>query len=173
MFRKMMSAALCTAAISVAPALAQEEPEMAARAEVMNSDGNSIGTVTINQTASGIPLVIVALNGLPEGTHAIHLHEVGDCSAEDFSSAGGHIAGDAEHGVNVEGGPHPGDLPNAIVGSDGVLNLELFAANLDIAGTVLDDDGAAFVVHDGADDYSSQPSGDSGDRIACGVLERA
>ena len=172
MLRKMISAALCTAAISVAPATAQEAPEMAARAEVMDADGNSIGTVTINETASGIPLVIVALNGLPEGTHAIHLHEVGDCSAEDFSSAGGHIAGDAQHGVDEQGGPHPGDLPNAIVGSEGALNLEIFAANLDIGGMVTDDDGSAFVVHEGADDYSSQPSGDSGDRIACGSFEQ-
>lgn len=172
MFRKMMSVALVTTAVSVAPAVAQQEPEMAARAEVMDTDGNSLGTVTVNETASGVPLVIVALNDLPEGTHAIHLHETGDCSAEDFSSAGDHIAGDAEHGVNAQGGPHPGDLPNAVVGSDGALNLELFAAGLDIEGMVMDDDGAAFVVHSGEDDYASQPSGDSGDRIACGVFEQ-
>lgn len=171
MIRRTISAALVTSAIAVAPAMAQEGPTIVARAEVMDREGTSIGSVTLNETASGTPLIIVALNGLPEGSHGIHLHETGDCSAEDFSSAGGHIAGDAEHGVLVEGGPHPGDLPNAIVSEDGAVNLELFAANLDIQGTVMDEDGAAFVVHSDEDDYMSQPSGDSGDRIACGVFE--
>ena len=171
MFRRTLSAALVTTAVSVAPAMAQEGYAMVARAEVLDTDGTSLGTVTINATASGIPLVIVALNGLPEGSHGIHLHEIGDCSAPDFSSAGGHIAGDAEHGVFVEGGPHPGDLPNAIVNDNGALDLELFVARLDIRDMIMDEDGAAFVVHRDPDDYYSQPSGDSGDRIACGAFE--
>ena len=162
-------AALATA-LSL-PAFAAEHVAMEARADVTNRDGDAIGTVTINRTGSGTPLIVVALTDLPEGAHGIHLHETGDCSADDFSSAGGHIAGDAQHGVGVEGGPHPGDLPNAIVGSDGSLNLEIVAASLDVESMVMDDDGAAFIVHSGPDDYMSQPAGDAGDRIACGVFE--
>jgi len=68
-------------------------------------------------------------------------------------------------------GPHPGDMPNAEVGADGMLKQEIFLAGLDLDGMINDDDGAAFIVHSGADDYTSQPSGDAGSRIACGVLE--
>ena len=145
----------------------------AARASVSDTDGNEIGTVTISRTLSGTPLVIVALTDIPEGGHGIHLHETGDCSAGDFTSAGGHIAGDADHGVFAENGPHPGDLPNAIVGSDGAMNVEAFASGLDIDAMIMDDDGAAFIVHAGEDDYITQSAGDSGARIACGVFEPA
>ncbi|WOI57496.1 superoxide dismutase family protein [Palleronia sp. LCG004] len=144
---------------------------MQLRADVMNSEGTSIGTVTVNDTASGQALIVVALSDLPEGSHGIHLHETGDCSADDFSSAGGHISGDREHGILAAGGPHPGDLPNVVVGSDGNVNVEIFNDLIDIEGMLLDDNGAAFIVHSEPDDYSSQPSGDAGDRIACGVLE--
>jgi len=144
-----------------------------ARAAVSDREGNQIGTVTLNETLSGTSLVVVALSDLPEGSHGIHLHETGDCSADDFTSAGGHIPGDAEHGVFAENGPHPGDLPNAVVDSSGDLNAEYFNPRLEIENMIMDDDGAAFIVHAGADDYMSQPAGDSGDRIACGVFEPA
>lgn len=170
--KRILIAGACSAALAL-PAVAAEHITQEARAEVSDTDGNSIGTVTINSTASGQGLVIVALTDIPEGAHGIHMHESGDCSADDFSSAGGHIAGDAQHGVLVEGGPHPGDLPNAIVGDDGEINVEIFQSNLDIPGMIFDDDGAAFIVHSGPDDYTSQPSGASGDRIACGVFEAA
>lgn len=145
----------------------------AATATVVNRDFEEIGTVTINRTLSGTPLIIVALTAVPPGTHAIHLHENGDCSEEDFSSAGGHISGDAEHGIYVLNGPHPGDLPNAIVGEDGDLNVEYFQPGLDIDEQISDFDGSSFVMHAGADDYRTQPAGDSGARIACGVFEDA
>ena len=102
------------------------------------------------------------------GIHGVRLHETGICEG-DFSSAGGHIAGDAQHGL-VEGGDHPGDLPNAHVGEDGMLAMEAFKTNLSIEGDLMDDDGAAFIIHAQADDYESQPAGDAGDRVACAVL---
>lgn len=180
MFRHILTTAL-SAGLLAAPALAEqhegEDMEAAAgatpaaTADVSNADGTAIGTVTINDTASGTALLVVSLTDLPEGAHGIHLHETGDCGADDFSSAGGHIAGDADHGINAEGGPHPGDLPNAIIGPDGALNVEIFAADLRIEEMIFDDDGAAFIVHSEADDYTSQPSGAAGDRIACGVFE--
>ncbi len=168
--KRLLLAASCIPALTL-PAIAEQHVNMEVRAEVMNRDGDSVGTVTINETASGQALIIVALSGLSEGAHGIHFHETGDCSADDFTSAGGHIAGDADHGVMVEGGPHPGDMPNIVVGSDGNTNVEIFNDRIDIADHLLDEDGAAFIVHSGPDDYMSQPSGDSGDRVACGVLE--
>ena len=154
-------------------AFAQAESDPAATATVMDRDGEEIGTASFYDTASGRTLVVVALEGIPAGTHGVHVHETGDCSADDFSSAGGHLAGDAEHGVLVEAGPHPGDLPNAVVQDDGILSFEAFKSDLPLNDDlVFDEDGAALVVHSGPDDYATQPSGDSGDRIACGVIEQ-
>ncbi|PZX15718.1 Cu-Zn family superoxide dismutase [Palleronia aestuarii] len=168
----MLRIALPVALLAASTAFAQPTPEIAARSELQNIDGESIGTVTLNSTTSGQILVIVAATDIPEGSHGIHLHETGDCSADDFSSAGGHIAGDASHGVMSEDGPHPGDLPNAVVSSDGAMNVEVFNNLIEMDEMIFDEDGAAFIIHSGPDDYASQPSGESGDRIACGVFER-
>lgn len=139
-------------------------------ARVEKADGNLLNTVSVAPTASGMMLVEIDLTGMPPGVHAVHLHETGDCSAPDFKSAGGHIAGDRTHGVETATGPHPGDLPNVHVGESGRLSATQFNGLL--TGAHLSDaDGAAFVVHSGADDYESQPAGDAGARIACGVFE--
>ena len=147
-------------------------PAIAAKAEavVQDREGRPIGTVSATDTASGQVLVTISLRGVPEGVHGVHLHESGDCSARDFSSAGGHIANGASHGIKSEDGPHPGDLPNLTVRSDGVATLELFLPDLDVRRHLLDSDGAAFVMHAGIDDYQTDPSGDAGGRIACGVF---
>lgn len=142
-----------------------------ATATLQNTDGEDVGSATLSATASGVTHVVVQATGVPAGVHGVHVHETGDCSAADFTSAGGHLAGDAEHGILVEGGPHPGDLPNAHVQDDGELALEAFKTNLPL-DMVLDEDGSAVVIHAGADDYESQPSGDAGDRLACGVIQQ-
>jgi len=126
--------------------------------------------VTLTLEPSGTTLVELELDPVPPGTHAVHLHETGDCSADDFSSAGGHIAGDMQHGIRVNDGPHPGDLPNVTVGDTGTLMADFFNPHLWIEEMILDEDGAAFIMHAGADDYISQPAGDAGERIACGVF---
>ena len=144
-------------------------------ADMQNADGESIGTVEFTATPSGALHVVWQLEGIPEGVHGIHVHETGDCSAPDFMSAGGHLAGSAMHGVLVEGGPHPGDFPNAHVGADGVLAVEHFNDLLSLEGdgdgAMMDVDGAGVIVHSEPDDYESQPSGEAGGRIACGVVE--
>ncbi|MBE9635832.1 superoxide dismutase family protein [Salipiger mangrovisoli] len=164
----MKTFALATAllGLAAAPALAAT-----ATAQLSGTDGSDIGSVTVTDTPSGMAHVTAKLQGLPEGAHGIHIHETGDCSASDFTSAGGHLAGDAEHGVMAENGPHPGDLPNAHVAPDGALEVEAFLPDLDVAEMLLDEDGSAFIVHSGPDDYESQPSGDAGSRLACGVFE--
>ena len=80
------------------------------------------------------------------------------------------MAGDRAHGVMTEDGPHPGDMPNLTVKSDGVGEVEVFLPFLNVSEHLLDEDGAAFVIHEGVDDYESQPAGDAGERIACGEL---
>ena len=115
-------------------------------------------------------------NNLTEGTHGFHFHEKGVCEAPDFESAGGHFnPTGASHGLGHEDGPHAGDLPNLEVGPDGTVKEEFFVENLTLkAGeenSLFQDDGTALVIHAEEDDGTTQPSGDSGDRIACGVVE--
>ena len=147
-----------------------------ATAEVRDRSGSVLGTVELTATPSGTMLIVAMLRNVPEGTHGIHIHETGDCSADDFSSAGGHLTGGREHGLMVEGGPHSGDLPNAHVTADGLLGVEVFNPYLTLSGdgeaAIFDADGSAFIVHADPDDYETQPSGNAGDRIACGVFRR-
>lgn len=148
------------------------------QAVVKDLSGKEMGTVSIGQTPAGTIQVSVSMTGVAPGWHALHIHETGSCdAASGFKSAGGHLAGSANHGL-VEGGPHPGDLPNQFVGEDGILNAEIFAVGsllLDGEGdsVVFDADGSAFIMHAGKDDYTSQPSGAAGDMVACGVIERS
>ncbi len=139
------------------------------RADLEDTNGNAVGSVMAETTESGHVLVSIDISGLPPGVRGVHFHETGDCSATGFESAGGHLAGDAEHGVRSGNGPHPGDLPNLHITEDGTAQVEHFLTDLDSADFV-DADGAAVIVHGRADDYESQPAGDAGDRIACGVF---
>ena len=141
-----------------------------ASATLSLGDGGGGGTASLTETASGVVLFKADLTGLPEGIHAIHIHETGTCEAPDFKSAGGHLAGGKEHGILSAGGPHPGDIPNITASADGTATLEFFMTGISMAD-VMDNDGSAVVVHAAADDYTSQPAGDAGDRISCGVIE--
>ena len=151
-------------------------PALAATATFVNTDGEEIGTAELTQTPNGV-LINVDVDGLSAGEHGFHIHETGACDPSDgFESAGGHYAGGMEHGYLVEGGPHPGDMPNQFVGEDGKLRAHAFNEHVSLEddgdNPLFDDDGSALMVHSGADDYESQPSGDAGDRIACAVIEQ-
>ncbi len=141
-------------------------------ADVTGADGTAHGSVSAQQTASGLIVLTLDLKDVPPGEHGVHLHETGDCSAGDFSSAGGHLADGKEHGVMAEGGPHPGDLPNIHIPDSGAAKVVYFAQPDLTMDLMSDADGTAFIVHSGADDYASQPSGAAGSRIACGVLSK-
>lgn len=162
-----LSAAILLAA---SPAAANETRT----ADLVNADGQRIGQITVKPVSGGVLLTAKAQR-LPAGAHGFHIHETGKCApAEDFKTAGGHLADGAKHGFGVEGGPHPGDMPNVHVGSDGVLNVEVLNSRLRLAdtgdGALLDRDGSALMIHSGPDDYESQPSGAAGSRIACAVI---
>lgn len=159
------------AAAAVAPSLAAEQ----AQARMMNAKGELLGIIELTQTANGV-LLKGQLKPLSKGEHAFHVHAVGKCDAAvGFSSAGGHFALDRKHGFKVMGGAHPGDMANLHVPDSEILSLEIFNPAITLMRgmetSILDADGSALVIHANADDYESQPSGNSGDRIVCGIVE--
>lgn len=136
--------------------------------------GKTVGTLTLTSGESGIAMS-GKFAGLPPGVHGFHIHDKGMCKG-DFATAGGHFnPGHARHGILAEAGRHAGDLPNIEVPASGAVNVDLFLTGVSLTpGSPInlhDQDGASFVVHAGPDDYRSDPSGNSGGRIACGVLE--
>ncbi len=140
-------------------------------AMLKTADGKDAGQATVTE-ADGALHVTFAATGLPEGTHAVHIHTTGACAAPDFASAGGHWnPTDAHHGINNPESPKPhlGDLPNMDVAADGTGSLDFDVVGGTMAG-LLDADGAALVVHADPDDLKSDPSGNAGGRIACGVF---
>ncbi|QKG71044.1 superoxide dismutase family protein [Erythrobacter mangrovi] len=141
-------------------------------AALRTSDGLPTGNVHLVQTGSTLSLV-VAVVGIPAGEHGFHLHTTGSCTAPDFGSAGGHLNPDGRHhGSLAEGGKHLGDLPNLVVASNrtGSLVADLTGDASTLLPRIFDADGTAVVIHAGPDDYRSDPSGNAGARIACGVL---
>jgi superoxide dismutase, Cu-Zn family len=151
------------------------EPDAAVEAEataaMVNQAGDSVGTVALKQGPHGTHLH-ARLTGLPPGTRAIHVHEVGTCDPPDFQSAGGHYDPDNRaHGFFNPDGYHAGDLPNIHVPESGMLEVEFFNERLKV-DDVFDDDGTSVVIHTEPDDYRTDPAGQAGTRIACGVIER-
>ncbi|BBK44367.1 superoxide dismutase [Cu-Zn] [Allostella vacuolata] len=147
------------------------------QATFVDANGKNVGDATLAQTPHGV-LITARISGLPPGEHGFHLHETGRCDAAGgFESAGGHYAPRGKaHGFKAEDGPHAGDMPNQFVGSDGWLRAHVLNARVSIGGgaaALLDADGSALVVHAGADDYGSQPSGKAGKRLACAVIRRS
>lgn len=168
-------ALLSATAMSGAGPLPQSEAAATAAADVKDAEGKSLGTAELSETPNGV-LVTVKLSGVPPGEHALHLHTTGQCQAPDFKSAGGHYNPESNsHGFKNPKGAHKGDLPNVYVGSDGALTVDAFVAGVTLAPgaqSLFDDDGTAIVVHATQDDYSTDPAGDAGSRIACGVVEK-
>jgi Cu-Zn family superoxide dismutase len=169
-----------------------------AHTAIKDAQGKRIGDATLTQMAHGV-VIIAELSGLPPGPHGMHIHAIGKCDPPAFTSAGGHFNPTGhKHGYNAEAGPHVGDLPNLIVASDGKATVDIWVADLSLGGgqvasgtsapdkpaaggaqpassgahNVFDQGGASLVIHAKVDDYASDPAGNSGDRIACGVIER-
>ena len=141
-------------------------------AELRTAEGELVGNVAASTTL-GDERILVSLEveGLSPGQRGVHIHTVGSCDAPTFQSAGDHWnPTGAQHGLDNPEGQHAGDMPNLEVAEDGRGTLEYRLEEGTFDG-LLDEDGSAFVVHAGPDDQVTDPSGNSGDRIACGVFE--
>ncbi len=165
--------AMSEPAVPVASAAETMSPGASAQVTMMSVQGRAIaGQLTASQQADGVRFV-GRIEGLePSGEHGFHVHEVGDCSAADFASAGAHFnPEDVAHGSPQHAPHHAGDLPNLRADSQGIVNVDVSVDGLTLGGGALTDiSGRAVLVHALPDDYTSQPSGASGDRIACGVI---
>ncbi len=160
-------ALLAVAALFVA-ATAANATETASAAMV-DANGDSVGSVTLRATPHGT-LLHAMLENLPAGAHAFHVHDVGICEPP-FASSGGHFnPGGKKHGFDSAEGMHAGDMPNIHVPDSGALEIEVLNTLLKLDATLFDADGAAIVIHEGPDDYVSDPAGAAGPRIACGVI---
>ena len=153
---------------AVDPAMTAEP--MQAVAMLKTADGADVGTATATQEGDSVSITINGSN-MPPGMHGVHVHMVGSCEP-DFASAGGHWNPTAQkHGLDDPEGQHAGDMPNLEVGDDGTATLTYTLAGGATFDGLMDADGSALIVHSGEDDQTTDPSGDSGDRIACGVFE--
>lgn len=138
-------------------------------AQLQDPAGRAVGQARLEQRSGGVSLSM-RVEGVSPGTHGVHVHAVGRCEVPAFTSAGPHWNPTGrQHGKDNPTGMHKGDLPNLTVGSDGRGSLS-FMLDGAVLADMLDADGAALVVHAAADDYRTDPSGNSGARIACGVI---
>jgi Cu-Zn family superoxide dismutase len=163
------AAALLAATVSMP---VQAAGEMA-NAQLKDASGKAVGDVDLMQTPAGV-LIKLQIKGLPPGEHAFHVHAVGKCEAP-FESAGPHFnPSNHKHGI-MSGEGHAGDMPNLYVPQSGELSVEVVNAAVSLEkgkpNSLLDNDGSSLVIHAKADDYKTDPAGNSGDRIACGVVQ--
>lgn len=166
-FVPVLSLALLGVAL-VLPAHAQS-----AKATLKDAQGKEVGQVDLVQLTNGV-LLRMALKGAPAGERAFHIHAVGKCEAP-FTSAGPHFnPGGHKHGLEAKEGSHAGDMPNLHIPASGDLVIEIVNPMVTLAkgqpNSLFDADGSALVIHAGKDDYRSDPAGNAGDRVVCGVI---
>lgn len=142
--------------------------------DMINQEGDSMGTATFEEAANGVILTL-ELEGLEEGEYGFHIHEYGKATPPTFMDALGHFnPTDANHGIHAEGGPHIGDFPNLIVGKDGKVNIVLVVSNVSLNPeapyTLRTENGTSLIIHEGPDDYVTQPIGTAGYGMIGGVI---
>jgi len=175
---KSPKAALAAVLLALAfpySAAAQSGAE-SATAAIKDGSGRNVGTASLTQTSAGV-LLGLSLRGIAPGEHAVHIHNVGSCEAPSFESAGAHFnPGNAHHGM-MAGTGHAGDMPNLHIPPNGVLDTELVNAAITLdkgkPSSVFHSGGTSIVIHAGKDDYATDPAGNAGNRIACGVITEA
>ena len=165
--------AICAWLLVAGPGCSLSGSGERATAELKDKDGKSVGMASFTEAGNGVR-VRVEVKGLSAGLHAVHIHAVGKCEAPAFTSAGGHFnPAQKKHGYKNPEGAHAGDLPNMLVAKDGAGRFEALTDAVTLrpgANSVFDADGSALVVHAGVDDNITDPTGNAGDRAACGVI---
>ncbi len=160
---------LFAATLSAAPA------KKTARAEIRNAKGEKIGSATLREVRGGVQIK-ANLSQLSPGEHALHIHAAGKCDGPDFKTAGPHFNPEGKkHGMKNPEGAHAGDLPNFVAGKDGRAKVSIVAAHVtlgDGANSLFHPEGTALVIHEKPDDYKTDPAGNAGARIACGVVQK-
>ena len=178
MTKRMMGTALATVLLAGCATTGGEDPAMPmangpalATAYLRTAANANVGTVTATEVTGGGVRVSIDATGMPSGPHGVHVHMTGRCDSPSFETAGGHWnPTNMQHGAQNPAGPHAGDLPNLLIGTDGRGLLAINLPSGTMAG-LLEGDGSAFIVHSGPDDMMTDPSGNSGSRIACGVFQ--
>jgi|SRR5690625_4827577 len=150
------------------------DEEQVLEIEMIDTAGVDVGIATITEKSDGVHITVVA-HHLQPGLHGFHIHEKGACETPDFTSAGGHFNPfHKKHGFDHPNGPHAGDLQNIRVNDDGTIETtvvnHLVTLKKGEKNSLFSDEGTTLIIHERADDYVSQPAGDAGDRIVCGVI---
>ncbi len=176
MKNKILFALLATC-ISI-PAIAQDEKIVSNTSSIINNKGEEIGTLTLKDGGNGtLSHIEIKAGGLAPGWHAVHFHSVGDCTDHDmFKHSMAHVNFyNKKHGILNSDGYEEGDLTNIYAFSDGSAAADIFSAGVRLEEgkdkALRDKDGSALIIHENADDYSSQPIGGAGNRVACSVIE--
>lgn len=143
--------------------------------ELIGTNGAKVGQAELTEMSRGVHIKVEAFNLVP-GKHGFHIHESGKCEPPGFESAGGHFNPmNKQHGFDNPNGPHAGDLPNLFVGTDGTVTAEMVAKYVTLSegqpNSLIRPGGTSLVIHENADDYKTDPAGNSGARIACGRIQ--
>jgi len=148
-----------------------------AKVALNDGSGKSVGTATITEGKGGTGVTIkLDLKGLPAGEHALHFHQNAKCEGPGFTTAGGHFNPESKkHGMNNPEGPHAGDMPNFTVKANGTAKASISDPRVNLGdgpNSLYSNGGTALMIHAKADDMKTDPSGNAGDRIACGTITK-